>query len=257
MSVDPKKMLLDDSISLAVGSRFHSNGKVREFKGNTVLCRIPLESRLSQLLRRYQKCFAESPIGASMAFLPPASFHMTLFQGLNDQARTKDRWSPSIPIDQPIEDVHAHYVQALSSVKLSKHFLMKSIGFIQSRKSGGIGLNLAGSNDEEAAKLIAARSCLAAAMNLKARLKTPYRFHISMAYQIRLMSPGEQAILQSLAKQLSEVAICDLPSLSLSNPEFCTFDNMRRFSPVLELFSPKQFQEEQEHSDNQESGKSE
>ena len=227
--------LLDDSVQLAVGTRFHPDGRVREYKGNTIVCRVDPASGLFGILRYCQEQFARSAAGPSMAFLPPPSFHMTLFQGLNDQERTADRWSCGIPADLAIEEVNQVCLERLRQVNVPDSFGMRPNGFAQGRNGGGLLLNLQPDGPAEEHKLQEARRRLGEALGLQRRLEEKYRFHISLSYQIRWMTTAEQARLTSAARELTLFIKTELPVFQARQPEFCVFESMFHFEPLLRL----------------------
>ena len=227
--------LLDDSVQLAVGTRFHPDGRVREYRGNTIVCRIDPASGLFGILRFCQERFARSTAGPSMAFLPLPSFHMTLFQGLNDQERTADRWSCGIPADLAIEEVNQACLERLRPVNVPGSFGMRPTGFAQSRNVGGLLLNLQPDGFTEERKLEDARRRLADALGLQKRLEDNYVFHISLSYQIRWMTMTEQDRLTGIARELTCFIKTELPEFQICQPEFCVFDSMFHFEPLLRL----------------------
>ncbi|MCK5800093.1 MAG: DUF1868 domain-containing protein, partial [Deltaproteobacteria bacterium] len=103
MSTDPK----ESRQTRVVGPKFDAEGQARRFPGNTVISflreRSPVEAELSWVLDML------APLGFSAAFIPlPAdSFHMTVFDLLCDQVRSKEHWSKRLPLDMPLGEIDA------------------------------------------------------------------------------------------------------------------------------------------------------
>lgn len=73
--------MLPDGISLpARGGKFATDGSVQVWPGNTFVCHVQTGASLDAL-RALQEEVKLSRFARLFAFLPPSSFHMTVFQG--------------------------------------------------------------------------------------------------------------------------------------------------------------------------------
>lgn len=67
----------------AQGGKFTPEGEVLPFPGNTVICHIDPKSDVHAALCEMQDEVQHSDFGAIFTYLPQASLHMTVFQGIS------------------------------------------------------------------------------------------------------------------------------------------------------------------------------
>ena len=103
--------------SSTYGKKFSEGGRVLEFPGNTVICRISPQSKQFHLLVRIRQQLKAQPWAEKFFFLPPSSYHMTVFEGVCDQVRQPERWTVKLPLDAKLEEVDTFFVEAWKDVK--------------------------------------------------------------------------------------------------------------------------------------------
>lgn len=215
-----------------IGQKFTPSGAVLPYPGNTVVCHLsqnsPLRPKLLALYHDIQKQDFSSPF----VLLPPSSWHMTVYEGVTDQIRTRDCWPGELPLDAPLPRCHAHIGSKLADFEtgLELPFEMKIAGFEQ--LDDGIALKLEASSPATDSNLRTLRDCLSDTLLMHHPGHETYSFHLSIAYTLRHLTDYDRARVW----QYLEGWRAKLPaSLSLSDPEYCVYDDMFDFRRMFLL----------------------
>ncbi|KAJ1548830.1 hypothetical protein HK405_014409 [Cladochytrium tenue] len=248
-----------------VGRKFTEDGAVRRYPGNTVVFDLPADSPLrAPLLALHRELADANASGHSLAgtlgLLPPASWHMTLFSGVCDQSRGNGRgssggggrsgdgvrWPADLPLDSPLEHCTTHFVRKLQTHGLTSMSpsLLGGGGpaspvrmTVPGRTTYGVGLHLLPASASEAQRLGGLRDRLADALQLRSKDHANYEFHLSLSYIIRVLDRGQ-------AEELDAIMTRHLPAVQrmvveFGAPDFCSFEDMAEFKPVLALHLPR------------------
>ncbi|MEL6236565.1 MAG: DUF1868 domain-containing protein [Pseudomonadota bacterium] len=214
----------------AIGVKFDPNGAPLADPGNTVICHLDPDSAAFDALQAIQAALMAAPFAAQFTYLPPASFHMTVFEGVIDHQRSAERWPTALPLDAPIDRVTAHFDQALRDISLPRRYKLRAEGIY-----AGIGLRLTGSSPDEEAALRRTRDRLAAATGLRPPDHDSYVFHITLAYLLRWMEVEAAQAVQALCATLFARHADSLHDITLGPPELCRFQTMHRFERLRYL----------------------
>ena len=211
------------AIPSGVGRKFHPDGSIRPFPGNTVICHLDQDSALFDALLRMRKTLAKLPFASAYTLLPPASWHMTVFEGVCDEIRKPSYWPSDLPMTAPLETCNALFEQKLQDFDLGSDapFKVKPLGL--QPLVDGIALNIQPATDDDEQRLRDLRDRLSELLLLKHEQHGSYAFHLSIGYLIRNLSPDEQRQLHDLFENESATnGTC----FELGAPEFCRFDDM-------------------------------
>ena len=218
----------------AVGRKFNADGSVRRFAGNTVICTVPENSPLMDALIDLQAELAAARFAPAFAFLPASSFHMTLFEGVNDPERSPERWPRDVPLDTPLEEVTRIFVDRLSDVRLANRFMLEADGLVCSPRGGSV-VTLSAVDADQERTLRSSRDLLSERLRHAKPNHAGYRFHITLSYQTRWLDiDGAEALADAQRNLLAEFR-SRIPRVEIGDPAFCVFDDMTRFDPVLAL----------------------
>ena len=219
----------------SVGYKFHTNGEVRYFPGNTIICPVTrAQPGLLAAVSLTQDRLKAAPFAAAYSFLPPDSFHMTMFEGVLEEKRRPELWPAAVPLDAPLDRVTAHFVAKLRTVPFEQEFRMRCQGLSLSA-SGGLQIDLVPADAASEQVLRQSRDLLADLLQYRSPSHASYGFHISLAYLVKWL-PGEQ--LGSLRDGLAagSAALARSIDIVTLGPAYLTrFDTMFRFEPVLAL----------------------
>ena len=102
-----------------VGRKFNADGTVMPFAGNTFVGRIPQQGPRFALFDALLDVYREVPtrgFASKLTMLPPSSYHVTLFGGVNDADRNTPNWGVPFAHDTPVDKINALYLDRLRHV---------------------------------------------------------------------------------------------------------------------------------------------
>ncbi|MCR9177742.1 MAG: DUF1868 domain-containing protein [Alphaproteobacteria bacterium] len=233
MAVDPIDIAGDGSARFppAVGSKYYPDGEVRRFPGNTVVCPVPPGgSDMAALigLRARLRDLAES---RAFAFTPPESYHMTLFEGVNEQERVPDIWTRHHGLDAPLDLITSDFCRRLRDLSVPDRIEMRPTGLRKSPR-GGFLVEL---EEAPGGRLRAVRDVLSDRLGIRKPRHDDYRFHITLSYQIHWLPPAAAGPLSAALDDAFLAFREQCPMVTLGPPAFCTFEDMHWFEPILDL----------------------
>ena len=209
--------------------KFDAHGNVLRFPGNTLLCHVPLFTPLSDALTAVRDRIGTSAHADALALLPPESYHMTVFEGVNDLARIRERWPAALPLNATMAECTRHMDDKLRAFDLGCDLPLR-MKLDEPGQQLMIGaMRLVPADAGEAHKLRELRDRLARHLGMRTPWHDSYAFHITHSYLIKLMSLD--ALKQALAFHagLYTELVAQLGVITLGAPEFCTFNDMQAF----------------------------
>jgi hypothetical protein len=236
--LDPKVLLtgagsdqpLPRAISLpgAPNSKFSTNGEALVWPGNSFICHIPRPSPAFEALRYLQEQLKQGPFQRFFTFLPPHSFHMTVFQGFapdladahlipEDRGQSRDELTEQFktrtaPLDLATSfEVSVHDLYALHSLTVS------------------------GATTHDETSLRETRTQLRQATGLTPPDFDSYVFHITLAYPITYVSQTTAQEMIDHSLELSASLPESLRKIPLGPVELCDFESMHHFHTVARL----------------------
>ena len=209
-----------------LGTRYSEDGLFLPEPGNTVVCHLVAESPSWRAVVEARESIRNLPGAERLAFTPVSSLHMTLFQGVIEFRRVWPYWPEGVSLDAPIDDVTRLYMDRLRNFSAGPSFSVTPTGLTPT------GLAVEGCTPADRQVLATWRDRLAHCFGYRHPDHDDYAFHITFAY---LTDWFEDDITQTWNEGLEE-ALERLkkraPVLELSQPAFCTFNDMRHFEAV-------------------------
>jgi hypothetical protein len=215
-----------ESHTRAVGTKFHEDGQVRHFPGNTVVSHILENNQLFNEVIWAQSEIMRLPFSSKYSFLPPHSFHMTVFELLCDQVRDQEHWSGSMDMTVDLRETDMHFENAVNPIKPPKRILMKYDGIRVERNPS---IRLAPADEKESATLRAYRNELSEATGVRFPNHDQYKYHISLAYLLLHLTDAEQEQGLSTARFIETRLRRSLSGISIPIPVITYFDHMHAF----------------------------
>ncbi|NKI73649.1 DUF1868 domain-containing protein [Dickeya sp. CFBP 2040] len=222
-----------------IGGKFDPDGSVSRFPGNTIISHIPLDSDASNAFMTVRDTLKQQDFSHCLAFTPPSSYHMTVFEGVNETKRRLPFWPVDLPTDAPMQACSDHLARKLAGFDLQATlpFKMRITNFNAQLDSGAI-LRLTPADNNEERKLRTLRDQLSERLEIRAPDHDTYGFHVTLGYLVRWMTEEEsqaylktqQACLRYLQQQV--------PVLELGVPEFCVFNDIFAFDTQLKVGQP-------------------
>ncbi len=220
----------DARLPSGVGRKFHPDGQLRPFPGNTIVCHTASAPALTDRLGRLHERLRAAKAVRLYTLLPPSSWHMTLFDGVADEVRIPDRWPRDTPLDMPLAEVNRLFEERLKAEVFGPKlaFSMRVTATGRLRNSIGIRLQPADAAEEQAIRAL--RDRIAAVLRLRRAAHDTYGFHITLAYLIAYPSEAEAAELHCLMTEEVQALEASLPPFIVGPPEFCHFNDMFVFN---------------------------
>lgn len=215
-----------------LGVKFARDGSPLPFRGNTVICHIPETAPEVPAFAELARRLRDLPWGGRFAFLPAASYHMTVFEGVTDAERTPERWPEGVSPDAPLEDITRRFIDRLRGLAVPQRFAMRPIGLVP-MGTGGTVVGLEPAGEDTARQIRGLREAFALILGLRKPNHDAYRFHITLSYLLDWLSPAEAEQHLAAHEHFAKALIETHPVLQLGPPEFCVFETLHRFLPVL------------------------
>ncbi|MDJ0389266.1 DUF1868 domain-containing protein [Roseomonas sp. E05] len=217
------------------GVKFAPDGTALPFAGNTVLCPLPPEAPEHAALAAIAAELAAAPgWGTKLVALDPASFHMTVFNGVHDRARHPQDWPAGLPLDASVPGVTRHFADCLNGFHVPGGFTMRPTA-LGPTSGGGTVLWLEPQDVATAQRLAALRQALARRLGLRRASHGRYAFHLTLNYSLAWLDPPEAAGLTAAQRRLGEAFAIRYPVLRFPAPSLCAFETLNAFRPVLRL----------------------
>lgn len=217
------------------GRKFTTDGAVRGFAGNTIICHLPQQgpdsAAFNTLLDIYRTA-ADYPFLSQATLLPPSSYHMTVFGGANDQGRGKaGQWPEGMAADLPLEACHRLMAERLKGFRsgLTLPVRMKVDLEAPTPEGGAITLPLLPVDAAQSQQLRDLRRRLSEATGIRISDPDTYGFHISLAYWIKPLTPEQAEAFDRVHRQWRATLSKATPVIALGAPEFCIFKDMFAF----------------------------
>jgi hypothetical protein len=212
-----------------LGTRYNSAGVFLPEPGNTVVCHLEPGSETEAVLQEVRRHYCAMPGGEHLAFTAESSLHMTLFQGIIEHRRSLPYWPADMPVETPIDDMTAIFLDRLAGFEPGPVFQMEVV------EATPIGLTLEGLSEADLASLRGWRDRLADLLGYRHPDHETYRFHITFAYMIERFDDETMMAWSSFLAEVVHEIRQQAPILSLKPPAFCSFEDMNHFEELLVL----------------------
>lgn len=217
-----------------VGRKFHPDGRVGPFGGNTVICHLPQQGAGSEPFNALLDIYRAAPAHAFMrkvTLLPPSSYHMTIFGGANDSERVAGLWPADLPRDLPMADCDRVLGERLKTFLLDCALPLRlRVDLAEPADTERpLTLRLLPFDEAENRKLRRLRDRLSERLAIRAPSHDTYRFHVTLGYLIRWLTPAEAAEFHVALRTWRETVARRCPVIELGAPEYCTLNDMFAF----------------------------
>lgn len=231
VSVDELRQWLTSPVAGAlprhVGQRLDPDGDFLPLHGNTVIRHVTRPSATMDMLVAVQNRLKQSPYAGHFAFLPPSSFHMTVFEGVVDDRRRPDAWPNGMALDRPVAETTQLYLQRLAGVRAPAH-MMRGLDV------SPLGLLLEGATDSDERGMRVLREALTQPFGYRQDVHDSYRFHVTLAYVCRFLPDEAVTFYSDLCAELAET-VRGFGPLELDRAAFCHFADLTHFEELLVL----------------------
>ncbi|MEM1314850.1 MAG: DUF1868 domain-containing protein [Pseudomonadota bacterium] len=169
------------------------------------------------------------------AWLPPASFHMTLFDLLLHDRRGPGFWPAALAPDASEAEVDAFAFDRLRAAGSAEAppWRMRVEGLaVNALTAGCVSTRLVPVDAAETARIRGQRDRWAESLGLRGRPgHDAYVFHVTLAYMVRWPDPETRAAAEAALSDASARLTAEAPTLTLRRSDACTFEDMTAFHP--------------------------
>ena len=208
-------------------NKFDDRGNPLPFPGCTIICNIPLNTSLSDQIISLQKNIENFNPEKTYFYLPPSSFHMTLFDCCNFNTKNSNYWPSDIDPDMDYKDIAFELNKRIQNYIFPKEFNLKLKMFF-----GGYSIILEPYSEKDEKILRNCRDELSSLLKIKFENHQRYNFHITLAYILRELNQIEIKNLIKFNKQLAFEFSKKIPKITFTKPEMCTFEDMLEFKTI-------------------------
>ncbi len=212
-------------------NKFDNKGNALPFPGCTIICNIPLNTDLSDQIISLQKKIKNFNPEKTYFYLPPSSFHMTIFDCCNFNTKNTDFWPSDIDPDMDYKDIAIELNKRIQNFIFPEELNLKLKMFF-----GGYSIVLEPFSEKDEKILRNCRDELSSLLKIKFENHQRYTFHITLAYILRELNKNEIKSLIEFNKQLSFDFSKKFPKITLTKPEMCTFEDMLEFKNINQIF---------------------
>jgi len=218
---------MQENYTAEVGQKFHADGSVRTYPGNTVICFVDSVDHASIFKRLVwlQDQLRSRPWHSKFALLPPSSFHMTVMDLLCDHQRHPAYWSNRLPLTMDISETDSFFKAQVSAIPAPSTLRMKC----NRLPEFNMYVELESADDETEQALRRYRNAIADVTGVRFPEHDQYKFHISLAYQLIHLTPEEKVERQALYTRLTDIVQQSNKPFVLNAPQLVFFDNMFQF----------------------------
>jgi hypothetical protein len=223
-----------------VGVKFNADGSVKEFIGSTFVGHVGQQGEdfavFDTLLNIYRE-FPTLPFASKVALLPPSSYHVTVFVGLNEPDRNTPRWPAGVADDlsQPAA-TQKHLSLLRAQPRLNNSVFEFEMGDPPPlRIEGAPNIPLRPADAATARRLAAVRNDLAQLTGIRRPDHDSYQYHLTIGYIHQYLSAGEAQALQAANIRWMK-SLAALPRrLRINNVQFCSLRDMYAFQVLHEM----------------------
>ena len=208
-------------------NKFDHKGNVLPFPGCTIISNIPLNTDLSDQIISLQKKIKNFNPEKTYFYLPPSSFHMTLFDCCNFNTKNTNYWPSDIDPDMGYKDIAIELNKRIQNYIFPEEFNLKIKMFF-----GGYSIILEPYSEKDEKILRNCRDELSSLLKIKFENHQRYTFHITLAYILRELNKIEIKNLIEFNKQLALDFSKKFPKITFTKPEMCTFEDMLEFKTI-------------------------
>lgn len=212
------------------GGKFTPDGAVQFWPGNTFICHLDRRSAAFEAIRELQEDLKKSVFNRFFTFLPPPSFHMTVYQGIAPETTPGNGWPEGVPEALSRDEVTSILSERLEGTDLPDSFRIKVDGL-----HCGYSITVSGAGSREEDSLRSTRATLRDATGITFPDFDDYVFHITLAYLIDWLSEGTARELVAFSTEHGARLAERVGVIDLGPVEFCDFDTMHHFELVRKL----------------------
>ena len=212
-----------------LGIRLDESGTFLPEPGNTVVCHAVPGSLTHKAMIKVRDKLQALDSGGHFTWTPASSYHMTVYNGAIDSQREQHHWPADLPLDATIAQTTDYLIPRLRGFRPGAPFSVK----LDRITPHGLRVSGATAKDEHIIREF--RDRLTQPFGYRKPDHDSYGLHLTLAYAVRWLPPEACDIYLPALQQIAAAFQAEVPVLELGPADFCTFEDMNHFEPVLRL----------------------
>jgi hypothetical protein len=231
-----RQLALGMPAATGIGRKYDANGKALSFPGNTILCHLRHHPQAYAAMTNIVASLQARIGSKNIAWTPPTSYHMTVFEGSLDLRRRPGDWPHLLSLDAPLDACNRFIGNKLRKFELGIELPIQMVADESLATITGAHIPLRPIDAAENRRLRSLRDRLSDVTGIRQCDHDGYKFHSTFGYYIHQFD----SIVEERRYQTEWLnAIRELrqrvPVIALRAPEFCVFDSMDEFRPQFFL----------------------
>ncbi|WP_422371239.1 DUF1868 domain-containing protein [Hoeflea sp.] len=218
-----------DASPAMLGTRFDRRGTFLPEPGNTIVCHVPDGSQTQAAMVKVRDRLQTLDAGRHFTWTPVSSYHMTLFNGVIESHREPGHWPEELPLDASIAEATGYLAPRLSEFSGMAPFSVKLESVTP------LGLLVSGATAEDEATIRRIRDDLTVPFGYRKPGHDDYPLHLTLGYIVRWLPRELAPVYMRELEAMGDMFRREAPVLELGSAEFCTFEDMNHFEPVLSV----------------------
>ena len=212
----------------SIGKKFHEDGTVRAFPGNTVVAPIRPGCSAYDVMLRLRQMVLEAGLQEHLILLPEDSYHMTVLDCLVFENRDPDHWPAGLAPEASAEEADDYIAAAVATAPKPGPVRMRFDRLWVGENA--VVARLLPDSPQEEKKLWDFRDAATEAMGLRVPNYGRYRFHISLGYVWRIPEGAAAQALEALVERANAL-LAQQPAFLTGVPHMAFFRDMTAFFP--------------------------
>lgn len=215
--------------STGPGRKFSVDGRVQRFSGNTILCHLNQSGPQHDALKQVYAALRAEAGDTHITWLPPSSYHMTVFDGSVDSLRTPGDWPSGLRTEASLQECSDLIAERLRKFDLGFDPPIRMVADENSPAPTMTCIPLRPVDAAENRRLRDLRDRMSMAVGIRHANHDSYGFHTTFGYYIKQFSPDAERKYRSNLTQTIQSFRRLCPVIELGAPEYCLFDDMATF----------------------------
>lgn len=229
--------LFVSSIGEGGSKKFNEKKDANLYRGNSIITQIQQGSDFYNELTGIRDEIVNSKFGNDVILLPVNSYHITIFNGTNEtlSQRKYGFFPQDMSLESTIFDVHQYFYKKLKQAYESGVIKIKPVKFnvtgIDTKYGFSLTLEPADENNHQYLREL--REKFSHLLKIKRPGFYEDKFHISMAYLYKKLTPEKEMDYQAFANDKFDNL--GNKSFTVNHVEFVIFNDMLSYSPLLQM----------------------
>ncbi len=208
-----------------VGEKFNKDGSPRYFPGATIISHLESNQKIYKLMSKIQRDAMDESFSEYYTFLPPSSFHMTVFDLYSDFERYHPKWSTKIDRLLSAQEVNLILKQDFETLSVSENFEM-AVDYVAADS-----IKLTPATEKCSEELILLRDSISKKTGIRFPNHDDYQFHMTFAYLLKELNENTMTDVRRFISTQTTMLKKQLPVFTIRKPCFRVYTTMEAFVP--------------------------